>query len=105
MMTKIEAKMANQGINTSIIVGAISGATIGLFIGIIWGLGGITVPDADVILIPTIMTNLLISIAAGIGIGAVLGSLLLTALIKLGFYTQRVKPGTSPFSVLPAEDC
>lgn len=101
----MEAKMANQEINTGITVGAVSGATIGLFIGIIWGLSGITLSEADTALIPTIMINLLISIVADIGIGAVLGSLLLTALIKLGFYTQKVRPGRSPFSALPAEDC
>lgn len=105
MMTGIKTKMANQQITTGITVGVVSGATIGLFIGIIWGLSTAVLLGTGAVLTPTIMTNLLISIAAGIGIGAVLGSLLLAALIKLGFYTQKVKPGRSPFSALPTEDC
>jgi len=101
----IELKTAKDEITMGIWVGAVVGATMGLLVGTI-GSAQITtfLSLVGVVLTPGHLITLLISTAVGTGICAVAGSLLLTGLIKLGFYAQKAKPDGLFVSVQTPEE-
>lgn len=84
-----ELRTAKSEVTAGIAVGAASGATLGLLIGLMWGLSAIILPSGDAVLVPNNLMTVLTSSAAGLGIGAVAGSLLLAGLAQMGLNAQN----------------
>lgn len=78
-----EPKRARNETITAAAAGAVSGATIGLFLGIIWGVKTMTLPFAGAALTGSDVASFLTSVATGVGLGAIVGSLLLLGIAML----------------------
>ena len=86
-----ELTTTKNEIAAGIAIGAVSGATIGLLVGALWALSAISLPAGGTVATSGTMIALWAPIAAGVGIGAAAGSLLLAGLAKLGFSAQSVE--------------
>lgn len=105
VLTNSESELTttNNEIAAGIAIGAVSGATIGLLVGAIVALSTLAVPIGGTVSTSGTTMALWTPIAAGVGIGAVAGSLLLAGLAKLGFSAQRTTPDRVVVSVQTPE--
>lgn len=93
-------KELQQEASEGVMVGAVGGASFGLFAGLIAGIGSMFIPGIGPVIAGSTLATLLGTTAAGAGIGAVAGGALLGSLVKMGIsqddapiYAEGVKRG------------
>lgn len=81
--TQIEPERARNETVAAVIAGAVSGATIGLFLGILWAVKTLSLPFPGAAFTVNDMRSFITLIAVGVGFGAAVGSLLLLGVVML----------------------
>lgn len=87
--TDLEAGTAQQELAAGIINGAIAGAALGLLAGLVWGLTSVPLSGANPGLTLEALRTMLTFTVAGAAMGAIIGSVLLAGLVKLGLATEK----------------